>query len=214
MTVTTRIDVVGRTPSPVLAPALAPPLGGTVGKVVVLAGSDPASVAHCRAFVDALHGLAREIVVVMGRGGRDPDGAAPDVGADVGLVDLDCASDWGGPLAKGVEAWSLARILEAEHPDVVHAIGVKPAALACLALRVTRAQHTVVHLPDLGALQPDRGGLAWPYRQLAERLLAALLGKPGSFLLVGREEDLADLRARGIDPGARFALLAGAGVDP
>src|SRR5262249_54108941 len=153
-------------------------------------------------------------VVVMNRSTGADGLAAPDLGPDVGLVDLDCASDWNGLLAKGMEAWTLARVLEAEHPDVVHAIGLKPAALACLALQVTRVQHAVVHLPALTALQPHPAGLAWPYRQLALRLLSAQLGKPDSFLVVGREEDLAELRARRIDPGARFAVLAGAGVDP
>jgi glycosyltransferase involved in cell wall biosynthesis len=196
---------------------------------VVLAGADRDAVAHCRALVAALHGLAREVVVVMDLSGgpasretgREANGEAsrdaldaPDVGSDVGLVDLDCASDWSGPLVKGAEAWRLARVLEAEGPDTVHAIGLKPAALAALALRLTHARSAVVHLPDLAALQSDTGGLAWPYRPLAARLLAALLGRPSSFLLVGREQDLADLRARGMDPGARFAVLAGAGVDP
>jgi glycosyltransferase involved in cell wall biosynthesis len=206
---TIRPDVAGRTASDLPT--------GTAGKVVILAGTDRDSVAHCRALVDALQGLAREVVVVIDRADRDAgrDGLdATDVGSGVGLVDLDCASDWNGLLAKGADAWRLARVLEAEQPDVVHAIGLKPAALAALALHLTHARGVVAHLPDLGALQSDTGGLAWPYRQLAARLLASLLARPDSFLLVGREEDLADLRARGTDPGARFALLAGAGVDP
>jgi glycosyltransferase involved in cell wall biosynthesis len=72
----------------------------------------------------------------------------------------------------------------------------------------------VVHLPDLRALVAEPGGLAWPYRHLVVRLLASLLRRPGSFLLVEREDDLGALRQWGIDPGARFAVLGGAGVDP
>src|SRR5262245_66130651 len=109
MTQTTRPDVAVRTEAHLPVP--------TAGKVVVLAGADRDSVAHCRALIEALRGLAREIVVVMGRrqgtarDGLDARDLGSDLGADVGLVDLDCASGWGGPLAQGAGAWDLARVL-------------------------------------------------------------------------------------------------------
>jgi glycosyltransferase involved in cell wall biosynthesis len=136
------------------------------------------------------------------------------VSPDVGLIDLDCTTAWRNPLTKGAEAWQLARIIEAERPDVIHVIGLEPAALACLALRLVRAANVLLHLPDLGALEPRSGVLAGAYRGIAVRLLASLLRKPNAFLLVGREEDLGGLRALGIDPGARCAVLRGGGVDP
>jgi glycosyltransferase involved in cell wall biosynthesis len=108
-------------------------------------------------------------------------------------------------------------MLEAERPDVLHAVGVKPAALAALALQlVPPPAGILVHLPDLGALEPQGGvgGMAWPYRKVAVRLLASLLRKPGAFLLVGCDEDLAGLRALGIDPGPRLAVIGGPGIDP
>jgi glycosyltransferase involved in cell wall biosynthesis len=97
---------------------------------------------------------------------------------------------------------------------MLHAVGVEAAALAALALQVTGAERIVVYLPDLRALEPQPGGLSWPYRRLALRLLAWLLRKPASFLLVGCEDDLGELRAQGVDPGPRFAVLGGTGVDP
>jgi glycosyltransferase involved in cell wall biosynthesis len=187
-----------------------PPLVGRTGRVVVLAGTARETVAHCRVLVDALREFGHEAVVVADRRGLGNGLQAPDVG----LIDLDCATAWRNPLTKGSEAWHLARTLEAERPDVLHAIGLEPAALACLALQLVPSVNTVVHLPDLAALEPESAALAWPYRRVAVRLLAALLRKPEAFLLVGREEDLGDLRARGVDPGPRCAVLGSAGVDP
>ena len=199
---TTRTDVADR-PAPV-------PLGDRAGKVLVVAGDDRETLAHCRVLLDVLRERVQEVVVVASARAHGDGLGAPDAG----FVDLDCATAWRNPLTKTAEAWRLAQILEAERPDAVHVIGLEPAALACLALRLVRPVSKLVHLPDLGALEGQSGALAWPYRGIAVRLLASLLRKPDAFLLVGREEDLGNLRALGIDPGARCAVLGGAGVDP
>src|SRR5262245_2897179 len=126
---TTRADVVERVASP--RPA------GETGKVLVLAGDDSRETsAHCRVLIDALQGIARELVVV----GRYARGEETDA-RSIGRIDLDCGGDWHGPLAKAGDAWKLARIVEAERPGVVHAIGLRPAALAGLALRLARAER-------------------------------------------------------------------------
>ncbi|HEY1244061.1 MAG TPA: glycosyltransferase [Hyphomicrobiaceae bacterium] len=201
MTDTIRTDVADRAASSAVT--------GAAGKVVVLAGADREALAHCRVLLGGLRRLAREIVVAGSRAGTDGLGAP-----DIGLIDLDCATAWRNPAAKAAEAWTLARIIEAERPGMLHAVGVEAAALAALALQVTGAERIVVYLPDLRALEPQPGGLSWPYRRLALRLLAWLLRKPASFLLVGCEDDLGELRAQGVDPGPRFAVLGGTGVDP
>jgi glycosyltransferase involved in cell wall biosynthesis len=43
--------------------------------------------------------------------------------------------------------------------------------------------------------------------------MASLLRRPSSCLLVENADDLAYLRSRGVDPGARFAVLGSSGVD-
>jgi glycosyltransferase involved in cell wall biosynthesis len=191
-----------------------------IGKVVVLSGADREAVAHCRVLLDVLRGgLAREIVLAAGQeAGANGLDAALDA-PDVGIVEIDGGAPWHNPLSKSAEAWKVARMLEAERPDVLHAVGVKPAALAALALQLVPAPAGLLaHLPDLVALEPQAaaggGGMAWPYRKVAVRLLASLLRKPGAFLLVGCDEDLAELRALGVDPGPRFAVIGGPGIDP
>jgi glycosyltransferase involved in cell wall biosynthesis len=191
------------------------PAAAPIGKVVVLSDDDRAATAHCRVLLDVLRkGLAREVVLVIGpNAGANGLDAALDA-PDVGIVDIDGGTPWHNPLAKSAEAWRVARTLEAERPDVLHVVGLKPAALAGLALQLVQAPDVLVHLPDLGALEAQPGGMAWPYRKVAVKLLASLVRKPGSFLLVGCEEDLAGLLALGIDPGPRFAVMGGPGIDP
>jgi len=107
----------------------------------------------------------------------------------------------------------LARVLEAEDADVVHLVAMKPVVLGGLALKLVPAAHVVVHMTGLGLLAFGRGLLLQLYRAAALRLMASMLRKPSSFLLVENPDDLALLRTGGVDPGPRCAILGGAGVD-
>jgi glycosyltransferase involved in cell wall biosynthesis len=194
-----------------------PPVDPPVGKAVLLCGADREALAHSRVLLDVLRELARDIVVMA------PQAAGEDAlgwldAPDVGTVEIDCEAPGPNPLNKAAAVWKLARALEAEHPDVVHVIGLAPAALTCLALQLTPVPAAMVHLPDLGRLaprsEPASDGMLWPYRKVAVTLLAALLRKPSTFLLAASGEDLAELRGLGIDPGPRCAVVAGPGVDP
>ena len=69
-------------------------------------------------------------------------------------------------------------------------------------------------MTGLGLLGFGTGRLLSLYRIGALRLIASMLRKPSSYLLVENPDDLALLRARGANPGPRFAILGGAGVDP
>ena len=181
---------------------------GLVRKAVLIVGADRSSPMHCRVLLDVLRDLAQEVVVVAGAhaSGFEPLG--------VSVVDFDCGASWRNPLREALAAWQLARILEAESADVVHMVGLKPAALGCLAFKLAPAKHAMLHVPDLGPLEGAARGLRRHYRTLTIKLLASLLRKPTSFLLVEGEGDLTDLRADRIDPGPRFAVLGGGGIDP
>lgn len=203
MTHTARIDTADR-PAPSAAAA-------PIGKVVVLADADRETAAHCRVVLEVLRGgLARDVILAV-----NPGASIDGLGATgVGRVEIDCGAPWRNPLHESAEAWKVARMIEAERPDVLHVVGLKPAALASLALRLAPAPGILVHLPDLCALESEAGGTAWRYRKVVLRLLGSLLRKPGSFLLVGCDDDLSRLRALRIDPGPRFAVVGGAGIDP
>jgi len=181
-----------------------------VRKAVLIAGTDGCEPMRCGVLLGVLKEVAQEVVVVAG----SPASLDSLAAQSVSVVDFDSGSAFASPLRAPGQAWTLARILEAERADLVHVVGLEPALLACVAFKLTRAGRTVLHLPDLGALASASRGLARTWRALALRLLAAQLRRPASFLLVESEGDLADLGAAGVAPGARFAVLGGSGIDP
>jgi glycosyltransferase involved in cell wall biosynthesis len=185
-------------------------MAGLARKAVLIIGADDCDTTRWRVLLGVLKELAREVVVVAGA----PVRADRFEWSGAGVVDLDCGSGWRNPVREGMAAWRLARVLEEEGAEVVHVVGLKPAALACLAFKLAPVRHAVVHLPDLGLLASAAPGSGRAFRALALRLLAAQLSKPNSFLLVEGEGDLTDLRAHGIAPGARFAVVGGSGIDP
>lgn len=185
------------------------PFSRIAQKIVLLAGEDSFVLSHSRALLTVLGELAREVVVVTRSSGRL--GELDEIGA--GVIDFDCRASLTNPARDAAAAWKLARILEAENADAIHVIGVRPAALASLALKLVAASRIVVHLPDLDRLEPATT-MARLYRPSPAGLVASLVRRPASFLLVENPDDLAHLRALGVEPGARLAVLGGAGVDP
>ncbi len=185
------------------------PFSKLARKIVLLVGEDSFVLSHSRALLAVLGELAREVVVVTRASGRLDE--LDEIGASV--IDFDCRASLSNPARDAAAAWKLARILEAEAADAIHVIGVRPAALGSLALKLVAANHIMVHLPDLDRLEPATA-LARLYRPSPIGLIASLVRRPASFLLVESPDDLAHLRTLGVDPGARFAVLGGAGVDP
>ena len=188
----------------------AEPFGDLCRKVVLLITEDWFALSHFRPLIALLKEVAREVVVITRSSGRL--GEIEALGARV--IDFDYRRSSSNPAREAASAWALARILEAEAPDVVHLVAMKPVVLGGLALKLVPCRHVVVHMTGLGLLGFGTGALLRLYRAAALRLMASTLRRPGSYLLVENEDDLALLRERGVDPGARFAILGGAGVDP
>jgi glycosyltransferase involved in cell wall biosynthesis len=185
------------------------PFSRPVRKIVLVAEEDTFVLAHCRGLLSVLAELGREIVIVTRSSGRLGELEAPGVS----VIDCDCRASFQNPAQDARAGWRLARILEPENADVMHFIGVGSAVLGSFALKFVSAQHVVIHLPELGPLGSTPGAGSWLYRPIATKLIASLVGKPESFLLVENPDDLTDLRTQGVEPGARFAVLGGFGVD-
>jgi glycosyltransferase involved in cell wall biosynthesis len=186
------------------------PLTKRCRKVLLLVTEDWFALSHLRPLIDVLRRVAAEVVVVTRFSGRN--GAIEALG--VRTINFDYRRSSSNPVRQGIAALALARILENEEPEVVHLVAMKPAVLAGLALMLVDVPNVVVHLTGMGALS-FRKGLFFPlYRAGVMRLLASMLRDPSSFLLVENPDDLALLREGGVDPGARVAILGGAGVDP
>ena len=178
-------------------------------KVVLCVTEDWFVLSHFKPLIAVLKEVAHAVVVVTRSSGRLSEIEA--LGARV--VDFDFRRSSSNPMHQAASAWALARILEAEDGDVVHLVAMKPVILGGLALKLVPAGHVVVHMTGLGFLAFGSGRLLRLYRAGALRLMASTLRKPSSYLLVENPDDLALLRADGVDPGPRFAILGGAGVD-
>lgn len=179
-------------------------------KVLLLITEDWFALSHFRPLIALLKEISHTVVVVTRSSGRLDEIEA--LGARV--IDFDYRRSSSNPAREAASAWALARILEAESPDVVHLVAMKPVVLGGLALKLVPSQHVVVHMTGLGLLGFGTGALLQLYRAGALRLMASMLRRRGTYLLVENSDDLALLRDRGIDAGARFAILGGAGVDP
>lgn len=179
-------------------------------KILLFAGSDAAVLACFKPMLAVLRECARELVVVARASGRLRELEA----LGVRTIDLNDYRPSGGTLDQAGSVWRLARIIEAEDPDVVHLAGSRPIVLGGLALKLRAARHVVIHVTGRGPLGAVSGRLSRMARGAALRLVASMLRQPSCSLLVENPRDLVRLRSEGVDAGARFAVLGGMGVDP
>lgn len=181
-----------------------------LGTVMVCVTEDWFALSHFQPLIRFLVGAAREVVVVTRSSGRL--GEIEALGARIVALDYHRSSL--NPLREAATARRLAGIIAAERPDIVHLIAMKPIVHGALALRFNRGPKVIVHMTGLGFLAISDTLKARLVRPLAMRLIAGLLRRPGSWLIVENPEDLAFLREGGADPGARVTTLGGAGVEP
>lgn len=179
-------------------------------KVMLCVTEDWFVLSHFQPLIAVLREVADAVVVVTRSSGRLRQVEA----LGVRVIDFDFRRASSNPAREASSAWALARIIEAENPDVVHLVAMKPAILGGVALKLVPRCPVMVHMTGLGLLGFGEGHLLRLYRAAAMRLLASMLRKPASYLLVENPDDLALLRKAGAEPGARFAILGGAGVDP
>jgi glycosyltransferase involved in cell wall biosynthesis len=180
------------------------------GKIVLLITEDWFALSHFQPLIAVLKEIAHSVVVVTRSSGRF--GEIEALGARVINFDFRRASS--NPAREAASAWALARILEAENPDAVHLVAMKPIVLGGLALKLVSAPHVVVHVTGQGLMGITTNPLLRLYRAGMLRVVASMIRRPSSYLLVENPDDLSLLRRTGADPGPRFAILGGAGVDP
>ncbi len=110
----------------------------------------------------------------------------------------------------------LTALLRRARPDIVHLIALKPIVLGGLAALALPSAACVHHLTGLGVVGAGRSRRAVWLRGALLRVLALLLRRRRSWLLVENRDDLALLQRLGapVALGRRATLLGGAGVDP
>src|SRR4030095_4199729 len=151
------------------------PFADLCRKVVLLITEDWFALSHFRPLIALLKEVAREVVVITRSSGRLGEIEA----LGVRVIDFDYRRSSSNPAREATSAWALARILEAESPDVVHLVAMKPVVLGGLALKLVPSCPVVVHMTGLGLLGFGKGRLLRLYRAGAFRLMASMLRRPG-----------------------------------
>ena len=179
-------------------------------KVMICVSEDWFALSHFQQLIRTVVGLARAVVVVTNSSGRLAEIEA--LGARVIAFDYHRASV--NPLREAATIRRLRRLIDAERPDVVHLIALKPIVLGSLAIGRSTARPCMVHVTGLGTLSIASDPLWQLVRRGAYVAIRRALRRRATHLLVENPDDLALLKSRGIDIGERWSLLGGAGVDP
>jgi glycosyltransferase involved in cell wall biosynthesis len=179
-------------------------------KILLFIGTDTIALSSFKPLLQVLGTCAHELVVVTRSSGR----LAEIEALGVRTIDFGDRRLSANPADTAASVWQLARIIEAEEPDVVHLVGSRSIVMGGLALRLQGGPHVVLHVTGMGPLGIVTGHVSRIARNAALRLAASMLKNPTSYLLAETPTDLTLLRADGVDPGPRFAILGGAGVDP
>lgn len=214
----------GRPAVPAPADGRCPP-PQRLAKVLVAITEDWFALSHFQPLIRCLVGLADEVVVATRSSGRM--GEIEALGART--VELAYNRSSMNPVREVATVRRLVGILRDEKPDVVHLVAMKPIVLGGVATRFAGTAHTVVHMTGLGFLAISDTAKARAARTLALGVIGSVMRRTGSWLLVENPEDLAFLRAGGVETGAirtagsghnsatggeRVTLLGGAGIDP
>jgi glycosyltransferase involved in cell wall biosynthesis len=163
-----------------------------------------------RSLIAALQTVAQSLIVITSPSPRRGELEA----LGVRVIDFQFADRARNPLQHVAAAWALARIFEAEHCHLVHLIAERPIILGAFALKLATVPHVVLHATGEGGIDSDTRRRRSFARAASVRLFASTVRRPSSYLLVENPDELARLRAAGADPGPRFAILGGGGVDP
>ena len=129
------------------------------------------------------------------------------------LIPLEAERRSLSPLALLRQVVALKRLIEAERPDILHCIALKPIALAGLAGKLAGVERRVYALTGLGFLGAKQGALAAAARFAAITWLRGAIDGPRVRFLFENPDDPVTL---GLDPqdGTKVAIVGGAGVDP
>ncbi|WP_349371495.1 glycosyltransferase family 4 protein [Salinarimonas sp.] len=179
-------------------------------KVLLAATEDWFILSHFRPLISALRPLCSELVVVTRCAGRE--GEIRALGARV--VHLPFRRKSLNAAEQGLAALRLARVLEAERPDVVHLVALNPIVIGAAAIRLFHVPAVVAHVTGLGYLGTARNLAIRAARRISFSLVDRMLNERVSWVLAENASDLIDLRAFGVAVGEHATVLGGAGVDP
>lgn len=136
-------------------------------------------------------------------------------------IDLDGAVLHDLPLRRGLPALfgeaqaglAIWRLIRKIHPDILHAVTIRPVVYGGIAARLANTPAAVFSLAGLGYLYANEGGLARFLRPLVEQAFRfAFLGR-NIFTAFENPEDRALLVARDVVAQEKTSVFIGSGLD-
>jgi glycosyltransferase involved in cell wall biosynthesis len=181
-------------------------------KVLVAITEDWFALSHFVPLLTELKAVAGSLVVATRSSGRLDEIRA--LGIEVRELDMRRGSLKVADL-KAVRE-DLVRLIDAERPDIVHAIAMQPMVMVSLALARTYHQPfaVVFHLTGRGYLGYARSPMARLLRTLANTALRRCAAHHTVWLVAENSDDVAEMVAAGVVVQERTGILPGAGVDP
>jgi len=182
------------------------------GRILVVITEDWFALSHFKPLLAELRGLASEVVVAAGSSGRLDELRA----LGVRPVAFDMRRGSFNPLLQADVRRRLARLIEDERPDAVHAIALQPMLLSSLAVNAAahKPRALVLHVTGLGYVGVSRSLRARVMRRVAFGLIRYGSRAANVWLLGENPDDLAFVLGRGIGAWDRSSIVPGAGVDP
>jgi glycosyltransferase involved in cell wall biosynthesis len=184
----------------------------TIKRILVVMTEDWFALSHFRPLLKELTERAPDVVLAARSSGRLHELA------DLGIRTIDFRTRRGSlnPLDLIGTARKLARLIDAERPDVVHAISLQPILLASIATKIAKHKPKagVLHITGMGYLAASKS----PKAALLRALTFGTISRSQSrrvpvWLLAENTHDIDFLLSYGLGDAARVAISPGAGID-
>ncbi len=179
-------------------------------RVAVLATEDWFVASHFLPLLRALSDEGARVTVVTRVRGKGHVIEA----AGARLVDFDFSRGDFRFFRDALTAFRLWRLLRREKPDAVHAIALKPIALASAVLPFSKTRRLALHLTGVGFSGTAPSAARAAVHGALTRLIAWTLARPGAWLFAENPDDVALLARHADIDSRRVTILGGAGVDP
>lgn len=181
------------------------------GKILVIVTEDWFALSHFKPLLEELKTLAHSVVIATRSSGRLHE--IEDIGVQVCQLDMQRGSR--NPLSILAVSRDIARLVDDQKPDVVHAIAFQSMVLLSSALRYAKHGPPAVmyHLTGSGYLSTSRSWAVHGLRRLALASLKSSRARLNPWLLAENPDDAASMHRAGVTAEERTTLLPGAGVD-
>ena len=180
------------------------------GRVLFILNDAPFFVSHRLSLAIGIRDAGFEVHVAVA---DDPAAVATIEAAGLRHHDIPLKRGARGPLGELRLIARLANLIRSLHPDLVHAITMKPVLYGGGLARLLKVPAVVNAVTGLGYLFLIEGTLARLQRTIVKRLYKFALGHPNSRTIFQNPDDLSLFVENGlVDPGSSV-IIKGTGVD-